>query len=414
MKMRLFTLTAFFVSVTLFAQDYFPKNDGVKTKNNNYTAFINAKIFVTPSQVIDNGTLLIQNGKVVQTGKTVAIPKNTVIEDLKGKSIYPSFIDIFSDFGVKLPKKANTSGRSARYKATREGFYWNDHIMPENDAISSFSYDDKNAKELRKAGFGVVNSHIKDGIARGTGVLVALNDGGSESKRILEDNSGQYFSFKKSIAKTQSYPTSLMGATALMRQVYHDMDWYQKNTMDTKDRSLEALIENKELTQIFAGGNNGNVLRADKIGDQFGIQYVILAGGDEYEYIKDVKATNAKLIVPLNFPKAYDVSNPYEAQYMALKDMRHWNLAPSNPKVLEENTIQFAFTLHDLKSPSEFMSKLISALDRGLSKSKALKALTIVPASILGKTDLIGSLESGKQANFLITSGDIFEKGTTL
>ncbi|MEP5615814.1 MAG: hypothetical protein ABJP76_06875, partial [Flavobacteriaceae bacterium] len=93
MKMRLFTLTAFFVSVTLFAQDYFPKNDGVKTKNNNYTAFINAKIFVTPSQVIDNGTLLIQNGKVVQTGKTVAIPKNTVIEDLKGKSIYPSFID---------------------------------------------------------------------------------------------------------------------------------------------------------------------------------------------------------------------------------------------------------------------------------------------------------------------------------
>ncbi|MEP5616378.1 MAG: amidohydrolase family protein, partial [Flavobacteriaceae bacterium] len=311
-------------------------------------------------------------------------------------------------------KKANTSGRSARYKATREGFYWNDHIMPENDAISSFSYDDKNAKELRKAGFGVVNSHIKDGIARGTGVLVALNDGGSESKRILEDNSGQYFSFKKSIAKTQSYPTSLMGATALMRQVYHDMDWYQKNTMDTKDRSLEALIENKELTQIFAGGNNGNVLRADKIGDQFGIQYVILAGGDEYEYIKDVKATNAKLIVPLNFPKAYDVSNPYEAQYMALKDMRHWNLAPSNPKVLEENTIQFAFTLHDLKSPSEFMSKLISALDRGLSKSKALKALTIVPASILGKTDLIGSLESGKQANFLITSGDIFEKGTTL
>ncbi|KQC28568.1 amidohydrolase family protein [Flagellimonas eckloniae] len=414
MKMRLFTLTAFFVSVTLFGQDYFPKNDGVKTKNNNYMAFINAKIFITPTQVVDNGTLLIQNGKVVQVGKTVTIPKNTVIEDLKGKSIYPSFIDVFSNFGVKLPEKAKTSGRSAQYESSREGFYWNDHIMPENNAISSFNYDNKKAAELRKAGFGVVNSHIHDGIARGTGVLVALNDAATESKRILEDKSAQYFSFKKSIAKAQSYPTSLMGATALMRQLYHDMDWYSKNSIDTKDRALDALLENKGLIQIFAAGNNGNVMRADKIGDQFGIQYAILAGGDEYENITDIKATNAKLIVPLNFPKAYDVSNPYEAQYVALKDMRHWNLAPSNPKVLEENSIQFSLTLHDLKSPGDFKAQLMKAIDHGLSKTKALEALTTVPSSILGKSNSIGSLQPGRQANFLITSGDIFEKGTTL
>lgn len=412
--MRLLTLSLLLGSVSLFAQDYFPKNDGVKTKNNNYMAFTNAKIYVTPSQVIENGTLLIQNGKVVQVGNTVSIPKNAVVEDLEGKYIYPSFIDVFSSFGVKKPEKAKSRGRSAQYNASREGFYWNDHIMPENNAISSFSYDDKKAKELRKAGFGVVNSHIQDGIARGSGVLVTLNDQGSESKRILEDKSAQYFSFKKSIAKNQSYPTSLMGATSLMRQLYYDMDWYGKGNVDTKDRSLEALIENKGMIQIFAAGNNGNVLRADKIGDQFGVQYTILAGGDEYEHIQDIKATNAKLIVPLNFPKAYDVSNPYEAHYVTLKDMRHWNLAPSNPKVLEENSIQFSFTLFDLKSPSEFKSKLMKAINHGLSKTKALEALTTVPANILGKSNQIGSLQVGRQANLLIASGDIFEKGTTL
>ncbi|MEQ5789487.1 amidohydrolase family protein [Muricauda sp. NFXS6] len=415
MKLKLLALLLFMGSVSLFAQDYFPKNDGVKAKkNNNYTAFTNAKIYVTPTEVINNGTLLIQNGKVVQVGKSVSIPKNAVVEDLEGKSIYPSFIDIFSGFGVKLPKEASGGGRSAQYGPSREGFYWNDHIMPENDAISSFTYDAKEAKELRNAGFGTINAHIEDGIARGTGLLVTLNDEASEAQRILSDKSAQYFSFEKSVASRQSYPGSLMGAMALMRQVYYDMDWYSKGNVDTKDRSLEALIANKGLTQIYAAGDNGNVLRADKIGDLFGIQYTILGGGDEYERIDQIKATNAKLILPLNFPDAFDVSNPYEAKYIALKDMRHWNLAPSNPKVLADNGVDFSITLHGLKSPKELKTNLMKAITYGLSKTKALEALTTVPADILGKSNEIGSLKAGSQANFLITSGDIFDKGTTL
>jgi imidazolonepropionase-like amidohydrolase len=415
MKIKLLALLLFLSSAPLFAQDYFPINDGVKAKkNNNYTAFTNAKIYVTPTQVINNGTLLIQNGKVVQVGKSVSIPKNAVVENLSGKSIYPSFIDIFSGFGVKLPKEASGGGRSAQYGPSREGFYWNDHIMPENDAISSFSYDAKEAKELRNAGFGAINAHIEDGIARGTGLLVALNDKASEAQRILSDKSAQYFSFEKSKASRQSYPGSLMGAMALMRQVYYDMDWYSKGNVDTKDRSLEALIANKGLTQIYAAGDNGNVLRADKIGDLFGIQYTILAGGDEYERIDDIKATNAKLILPLDFPDAFDVSNPYETKYIALKDMRHWNLAPSNPKVLADNGVEFSITLHGLKSPKDLKDKIMKAITYGLSETKALEALTTIPASILGKSNEIGSLKAGSQANFLITSGDIFDKGTTL
>ncbi|QLG44105.1 amidohydrolase family protein [Costertonia aggregata] len=414
MKFRLFTLAMLMCSVSLFAQDYFPKNDGVKSKNNNYTAFTNAKIYVTPTQIIDGGTLLIQNGKVVQVGKSVSVPKNTVIVNLDGKHIYPSFIDVFSGFGVEEPKKAEGSGRSPQYEATRDGFYWNDHIMPENDAITKFKYDDKKAKALREAGFGVVNSHIQDGIARGSGILVALNGKGNDADRILDDKSAQYLSFEKSVTSRQSYPTSLMGAMALLRQMYYDADWYAKGNIATKDRSLEALNANKNLTQIFAANNKGNVLRADGIGDTFGIQYTILGGGDEYENIADIKATNARFILPLNFPDAYDVSNPYEAGYVNLSDMRHWNQAPSNPKVLAENGVVFSFTLHDLKSPEKFKEKLMKAIAYGLPKTKALEALTTVPAQILGKSSNMGSLQQGKLANFLITSGDIFEKNTTL
>lgn len=414
MKMRLLVLAILWSSTTLFAQDYFPKNDGVKTTNNNFTAFTNAKIYVTPTQIIDGGTLLIQNGKVVQAAKTVTLPKSTIVIDLAGKSIYPSFIDIYSDFGVEKPKKASGGGRSGEYDPSREGYYWNDHVMPENKAISVFKYDDKKAKEIRDVGFGVVNSHIQDGIARGTGILVALNGAGNDAQRILDDASAQYFSFDKSVAKTQSYPSSLMGSLALLRQMYSDADWYAKGSSKTKDLSLEALNKNKGLISIFEAKDKGNALRADKIGDANNIQYVILGGGNEYESIKEIKGTNAKYILPLNFPDAYDASNPYQASYVSLEDMRYWNQAPANPKVMEENGITFSLTLYDLKSPSAFKDKLMQAIDNGLSKTKALEALTTIPANILGKANKIGSLAPGTYANFLITSGDIFDKGTTL
>ena len=129
------------------------------------------KSTLPPTQVVDNGTLLIRNGKVVASGASVTIPQNSVVIDLKGKHVYPSFIDIYANFGIEKPKRASGGGfRGAQYDASREGFYWNDHVMPENDAIDKFKFDTKKAQELLKAGFGVVNTHIRNGIVRGTSV----------------------------------------------------------------------------------------------------------------------------------------------------------------------------------------------------------------------------------------------------
>lgn len=413
-NIRLWVFGLMMCSAISFAQEYFPKNDGVKAENTNYTALTNAKIYITPTQIVDGGTLLFRNRRVVAVGKSVTLPKNTVVMDVSGKTIYPSFIDAYSGFGVEKPEKVSSDGRSVAFEASREGFYWNDHIMPENNAASRFKYNDTIAKTLRKAGFGVVNSHIQDGIARGTGVLVALNASGNDADRIIDDRSAQYFSFEKSVAKNQSYPTSLMGAMALLRQMYYDADWYAQGQVDTKDRSLEALNKNKSLVQIFMGGDKGNVIRADGIGDAFGIQYAILGGGNEYERIADIKAANIKLIIPLNFPEGYDVSDPYASTYVNLKEMRHWNQAPANPKILAENDIAFSFTMHNLKSPADFKNNLIKTIAYGLPKTKALEALTTVPAQILGKSTDIGSLQKGQYANFLVTSGDIFDKETVL
>ncbi len=408
------TILTFLCCFSFYAQEYFPKNDGVVATNTNYTAFTNAKIYVTPTQVIENGTLLIKDGKVVATGTSVSIPKNTKVINVSGKSIYPSFIDIYSDFGIKAPERDSGSGRSAQYEPSRSGYYWNDHVMPENKAIDRFSYDSKKASEYIKAGFGTLNAHIQDGIVRGSGMLVALDSEGTNANRILDDNSAQYFSFSKSVTSRQSYPSSIMGSMALLRQLYIDADWYAKGNSKTKDLSLEALNKNKSLIQIFAAGSRANLLRADKVGDEYGVQYVILGGGDEYERVNEVKNTNASLIIPINFPDAYDVENPFLASGLSLSDMRAWNQKPTNPKVLAENNIKFALTTHSLKSPKEFKSNLLKAIEHGLSEEKALESLTTIPAQLLGKQNTIGSLKNGTYANFLITSGNIFDKETTL
>jgi len=414
MKKLSLLVLVFFVMSFVHGQEYFPKNDGVKENNTNYTAFTNATLYITPTEVVKNGTLLIRDGKVVASGKSVSIPKNSVIFDLEGKHVYPSFIDPYTGFGVEKPKRTPGQGRSPQYDASRKGFYWNDHIMPENRAISKFKYDKKKATDFRKAGFGVVNTHIMDGIARGTGVLVALNDEDDAATRILNDASAQFFSFNKSVTSRQSYPSSLMGSLALLRQLHWDLDWYAKGNTKTRDRSLDALIANKKLPAIIEAGDKTNNLRADKISDQFSLNYIIVGGGDEYELIDEIKATNARYIIPINFPDAYDVSDPYATKYISIEDMRNWNQAPGNPKALADKGIPFALTTFELKSPSAFKGKLMKAFNYGYDKIKALEALTTVPAQYLGMSDEIGSLEAGRYANFLIASGDVFGKETTL
>ena len=412
--MRKLFLVLMLLSVSLLqAQDYFPTNTGVKTTKNTTVAFTNAKIYVTPTNIIKKGTLLVKDGKIVSVGKSVSIPNGTKTVDLEGKTIYPSFIDLYSDFGVKKPKRASRNNRRPQYDAGRTGHYWNDHIRPETDASLSFAFDNKKAKDLVNAGFGVVNTHMQDGIVRGNGLLVALNSSSSDGYRILDKRSAQYLSFNKSVLSRQVYPDSKMGSMALLRQMYMDADWYAAGNANNTDASLAALNNNKGLIQIFEAGSQLDVLRADKVGDEFGIQYTILGGGDEFEKINDIKETGAKMIIPINFRKAYDVSNPLLASYISLSDMRRWNQEPSNLSVLSKNGITFALTTHDLKSVASFHKNLQKAIKYGFDKTKALEALTTTPASMIGKSD-IGNLNAGSHANFIITNGDIFDKGTTI
>ncbi|MCP9200923.1 amidohydrolase family protein [Gramella sp. GC03-9] len=413
MKLKLLVLGILMCILDAQSQEYFPKNDGVKSPNSNYTIFTNANIYTDAGTVIEKGMFAIREGKITAVGKSINIPSNSTVINLEGKHVYPSFIDLYSNFGISKPKRAE-NGSQPQYDAGREGYYWNDHIRPETDAVSHFSFDAKEAEKLQKAGFGVVNTHVQDGILRGTGILVALTPEASEGDRILNERSAQYLSFDKSVQSRQSYPTSIMGAMALIRQAYLDADWYAKGNADNTDLALEALNRNKNLTQIFVTDNLLNELRADKLGDEFGVQYVIVGSGMEYQRIDKIKASGATYIIPLKFPSAFDVEDPYLATRLSLQEMREWNQAPANLKVLSENNVPFTLTTHSIDAEKDFRSNLIKAIDFGLSKETALAALTSVPARTIGMQGKLGTIKEGAWANFIITSGDYFDKETTI
>jgi len=204
-----------------------------------------------------------------------------------------------------------------------------------------------------------------------------------------------------------------MGEIALLRQTYLDAQWYKSQpATEGTNLSLDAWNNNQSLPQIFEANDKWNVLRAAKIANEFGMQYILKGGGNEYQRIDEMKATKASFILPLNFPQAIDVEDPDNARIVALSVMKHWEMAPLEPAMFENAGINFALTSSNLQNKNDFLVNLRKAIDNGLSPATALNALTKIPATLINMYDKTGSIEAGKLANFLITSGPVFNEKT--
>lgn len=409
-----------FFSLPLWAQPTFPEN-GVADPRHGHYAFTNATIVKDAVTTLTNATLVIKDGKIVAVGSNLKVPAGAVEVDCKGKFLYPSFIDIYADYGTPAAQRTTgsgfggfTPGQQAQLSTNTKGAYgWNQAIKSDVDAYKVFVVDDAKAKPLRDAGFGTVLAHVKDGIARGTGTVVTLANE-KENLVMLKERASAHYSFSKGTS-TQSYPGSMMGMIALLRQTYLDAQWYkQRPAAEGINLSLQSWNDNQGLPQIFEANDKWNNLRADRIGDEFGVQYIIKGGQNEYQRIKEMKTTNATFILPLNFPQAQDVEDPNEARFVALTDMKHWELAPTNVAAFEKAGIPFCLTTADLRDVRSFWSSLRKAMEYGLSETKAMEALTKTPATLLGVYDKVGSLDAGKLANFVITNGPIFNEKTAI
>ena len=124
--------------------------------------------------------------------------------------------------------------------------------------------------------------------------------------------------------------------------------------------------------------------------------------------------TKATFIIGVDFPAALDVEDPNDARFVSLADMKHWELAPTNPAAFEKAGIPFSITTAEMKDSKQFLANLRKAVQYGLSETKALEAITKTPATILGVYDQVGSLDAGKWANFIITTEPVFSSNSKI
>lgn len=389
---------------------------GLRANGTGFHALVGARVVTAPGQVLDNATIVVRNGVITAVGAGAPAPAGARVWDLKGLTVYPGFIDAHADLGGDAPQQGGDVGPT----------HWNPQVRAWFSTTANAKDDSTRRQALRSLGFGAALAVPRQGIFRGSASVVQLGDVGVR-ERVIRPDLAQTIGFTRSFALGGMYPNSTMGTVALMKQTLLDAEWYIRawGAYELSGRSilppetseaLAALGKAVKGTQpvLFQTDSEEEYLRAFKLASEYKLTPWFRGNGQEYRLVDVLKGRTQPLIVPLAFPDAPNVGNPEAASNVALADLRHWYLAPTNPAQLAANNIPFAITADGLSSLNQFLPNLRVAVARGLAADKALAALTTVPASILGIDKTHGTIAAGKAANLIISEGDLFTEEATI
>ncbi len=402
---------------------------GIVENPSRWHALTHATVLVDPGASLTNATVIIRDGLIVAVGEDLAVPAGAREWDLSGATVLPGLIDAVSNLGVPAewlpppaPKPGSPPVPPAAPAGSSEGApYWNDFITPQRRVAERFQPDPERAGDLRELGFATVNALPQWGVLRGTSAVVNLNDRPSGNAWLVAADALQVGAFQYRPFPTPGYPTSLMGAIALLRQALYDARWtveaelaYARNPALPRaeaNNTLEALVpvvEGNRLLLLLAE-DELDYQRAVNLADEFSIAIALLGNGYEYRRADYLADQNLAVVIPLGFPAAPEVERPEMALEVTLETLQHWELAPSNGAFLENAGVEFSFTSAGLDEPaSEFWPAVRQAVKRGLPQASALAALTTRPAALLGIEDRLGSVKAGRIANLAVFSANPF------
>lgn len=389
--------------------------DGIRNPGIDTIALEKATVVTQVGKKLDGITLLIRDGKIIGLGKGLTIPAGTKRIDLQGKTIYPGWIDSYSEVDVTMPDNAKGAP------------YWNSNIVPQRCTADTYQATTDQWAKYRKAGITSVLAVPSGGIIRGTSSVVATNDQPAE-KAILASRVADHVRLTVSFGfrGAGGYPTSPMGAVALARQAFLDADWYRKawqayNSQPNLPQpelnaALQALVDLSVSNRpvMMDALNEQYALRADQFAREMSLPIILHGSGREYRLLDRIAALNRAMVIPVNFPKAPNVSTTELSQTVPLQDLMHWELSPENPARLINAGVKVAFTAEGLEDPADLRSQLRIAIEHGLSPDDALQSLTMIPAELLGIDHLVGSIAVGKWANLIVTNGEIFNEKTKI
>jgi hypothetical protein len=404
-----------------------------------YFAIRGAKIVPVSGPPLENATVVMAHGVIKAIGKDVAIPPDAWIIEGKGLTVYPGLFDSFTDVGLPAVtpapggasegagggRRAAPTGEVARGPEDRPG------TTPWRSAADELSLSDKRIESWRNGGFTTVVSAPKGGMFPGQAAVLDLA-GERASELVVKTPVAFPVSLQPS-GGFGNFPGSVMGALAYAHQVWIDTEWsakaqalYEKNPRgvarpryDRTEAVLGQAVEEHMLVLIPAN-NSVQLRRAVELADLWQLDHgdhvdaVIYGGQMGYEVAGELGARKQKIpvLVNLKWPEAEKDADPDEKP--SLRTLRFRDQAPSSPAALAKAGIPFAFYSGGITAPKDILKAAKKSIDAGLAPNAALRALTLAPAEIYRVADRMGSIETGKIANLVVTDGDLFDEKTKI
>jgi hypothetical protein len=381
-------------------------------------AVTGVRIVVAPGEVIDSGTVVVRDGIIEAVGADLDIPADATVYEYDADeaelTLYPGLIDAYVPVAFASDKDDKDDDEEP--VVHRLGQYPHPLITPER-RMSSRHWPSDRVNTLREAGFTTAVLAPEDGLVRGRSALVNLGEGGYGAN-VIRPELFQHISLQARLSG-RGFPSSLMGATALLRQAFLDAQWqasarsvWQDNPRQRRPdflegiEPLEAVIAG-DVPVVFEASDMLDSLRIAAIVEEFGLSAWMVGHGREYQRLDSLAATGIGQILPLDFPSAPDVDEDAERE-ASLQELRQWHLAPENPARVVDSGLSMLLTSHPHGSPANLFEHLEKAIKRGLDPDRALAALTTGPAELLGLDGRAGRIRAGYMANFLLVEDELF------
>jgi imidazolonepropionase-like amidohydrolase len=288
-------------------------------------------------------------------------------------------------------------------------------------AADEISATDRRIETVRSAGITTTATFPTRGIFAGQGSLIDLVSGEKASAMVLVPSLGQYISFARTTGFGGGFPSALMGTISYVRQIFLDAAYYQlvkdayaKDPRGMQrpayDRALEGVLESKRI--LLPAGRLVEIDRMLRFAAEVKYSAVIYGARESYrpEAAALLKKADVPVLVSMKWPEKGRDTDPDEVDSMRTLETR--DKAPSAPAILHQAGVKFALYSDGLEQPRDIQRAVKKAIDAGLTREDAIRAMTLTPAEIYGVADRLGSLENGKIANLVVTRGDLFDDRT--
>lgn len=393
-------------------------------------AIRDARIVTVSGPTIDKGVVIIRGGLIDAVGADISIPADAWVIDGQGLTVYPGLFDGLSTIGLPdaaapaasmgmralgappaAPTPAQPAAQPSRGPEDRPATTSWSHAA---DLIQT---TDRRIETFRNAGYTTVATFPNRGIFAGQGAVLDLA-GEKPGQMVVANPAGQYLTLSSS-GSFGSFPGSLMGTIAYIRQVYVDADYYRdaraayaKNPRGVNrpeyDRTLEGVLESPRI--LLPATRAVEIVRMVRFAQELRQPFVLYGAHEAYRAADVLKQADVPVLVSLKWPEKSRDADPENIDPLRVLEMR--DKAPGTPAALQKAGVRFAFYSDGTALPRDIIKAVKKSIDAGLKPEQAVRAMTLSPAEIYGVADRLGSIDKGKIANLVVTKGDLFQEKT--